>query len=127
MSSYSSLVDSILDFVKDYNQKTHGSSSHSHHPTEEVVDFKDTQGNVVLTVPKSRAENILRKLNEALDSVRKQIAISDNLTQGESRVIARNARVLKSKKSKGGKSTKKRKSAKKKVTKKRNSAKKNKK
>lgn len=125
--STSNLVDNILNFLKEYNQKTHGSISHSHNPTEEVVDFKDTQGNVVLTVPKSRADKILRELNEALDSARKQIAISDKLTQGESKVIASNARVLKSKKSKGGKSTKKRKSAKKKVTKKRKSAKKNKK
>jgi hypothetical protein len=125
------LADSLLNFLKNSNNiipnlSTSSSSSRS----EEVVDFKDSRGNVVIRVSKSRAAQMLDDLNRALDNVRGQIDINDNLTRGESSVIAsqaRHARVLKGKKSKGGTFRKKRKSAKKKVIKKRKSAKKNKK
>ena len=113
------LVNELLDFLKSTNNNS------SHNSTEQFVDFRDTQGNVILKVSKSNANRVLDELNRALDRERNRSAIGDDLTQGERLAITENrTRVLKSKKSKGSKSTKKRTSAKKKVTKKRTSAKK---
>ena len=113
------LVNELLDFLKSTNNNS------SHNSTEQFVDFRDTQGNVILKVSKSNANRVLDELNRALDRERNRSAIGDDLTQGERRAITENrTRGLKSKKSKGSKSTKKRTSAKKKVTKKRTSAKK---